>query len=68
MAQGQARPSKGTLLVVHESFSGTYKHDAAGHTHAQQAVPEAPNVIDYFSLDVEGAEWRVMQRFPFTGS
>jgi hypothetical protein len=25
----------------------------------------APAVIDYLSLDVEGAEWRVMQNFPF---
>jgi type II secretory pathway pseudopilin PulG len=25
----------------------------------------APSVIDYLSLDVEGAEWRVLQHFPF---
>jgi hypothetical protein len=25
----------------------------------------APNVIDYLSLDVEGAEWRILKNFPF---
>ena len=25
----------------------------------------SPKVVDYLSLDVEGAEWRVMHQFPF---
>jgi FkbM family methyltransferase len=26
---------------------------------------QVPSVIDYFSLDVEGAEWRILKDFPF---
>jgi len=26
---------------------------------------QVPSVVDYFSLDVEGAEWRILKNFPF---
>ena len=47
---------------------GASAHVVTARTQTLEGILDAagaPNVIDFFSLDVEGAEWRVMQRFPF---
>jgi FkbM family methyltransferase len=63
-------------LSTIESFSNNDHHDAARRGGRSYAVPtislqdllaryDAPNVIDYLSLDTEGSEFEILQAFDF---
>jgi len=58
---------------VHDDKNPVYGHDAFRRAYKKETIAlqdllkkyNAPRIIDYFSLDVEGYEWEMLKNFPF---